>query len=103
MSKIVIFYTVILSLAGIVTWLIYKFIPKLLWCIPVAALIISCMLFLKDIFLITSKSTFVGKWELYFHNDWSMGFYLIYLPIIVINIMMTVVAYLLKHIKNKSV
>lgn len=103
MSEIITLYAVILFLVGIVTGIIYKFIPKLLWCIPVAALIISGSLFLKDIYLITSEPTFAEKWKLYFHNDWSMGFYLFYLPIIVISVLTTIFAYLLKHIKSKSV
>lgn len=102
-ARMVTFYAVILLLLGIVTWIIYKYIPKLLWCIPVVALIVSSILFFRDIFLITTEPTFVGKWELYFHNDWSMGFYLFYLPIIVISMLTTVIAYLLKYIKSKSV
>lgn len=103
MSEIITFFAVILFLIGIVTWIIYKVIPKLLWCIPVVAVIISGSLFLRDIYLITSEPTFAGKWELYFHNDSSIGFYLVYLPIIVISVLATVFAYLLKHIKSKSV
>lgn len=102
-ARIVILYAVILVLVGSVTWIIYKLIPKLLWCIPVVALIISGILLFKDIFIITTEPTFAGKWVLYFHNDWSMGFYLFYLPIILISIVTTVIAYLLKYIKSKSV
>ncbi len=103
MSKIITLLAVILFLVGSVTWTIYKFIPKLLWCIPVIALIISGSLLLRDIYLITSEPTFSEKWELYFHNDWSMAFYLFYLPIIVISVLATVFAYILKHRKSKSV
>jgi hypothetical protein len=103
MNVIVTLFAVIIFIIGIVTWVIYKYIPKLLWFIPAAALIISGSLFLRDICLIRSELTFVGKLALYFHNDWSMGFYLFYLPIIVISVMATVIAYLFKHIKSKSV
>ncbi|ACL75892.1 hypothetical protein [Ruminiclostridium cellulolyticum] len=102
MSEIIILYVVIFLLVGIVTWIIYELIPKLLWCIPVAALIISASLLFKDINLSTSEPTFARKWEFYFHNDWSMGFYLFYLPIIVISVLTTVFAYLLKHVRSKS-
>jgi hypothetical protein len=103
MSKIVTLYAVILFLVGMITWIIYKFFPKILWGIPVVVIIVSGILFLRDIFLITSEPTFAGKLELYFHNDWSMGFYLFYLPIIVLSVLTTVIAYLLKYIKSKSV
>lgn len=102
MREIVALFAVILFLVIIVTWVTFKYIPKLLWCIPVTALIVSSSLFLREIFLIKSEHTFAGKLELYFHNDWSMGFYLFYLPIFVISVMTTVIAYLFKHVKSKS-
>lgn len=103
MSEIITLYAIVFLIVGIVAWIVYKFIPKFLWCIPIAALIISGSLFLRDILFITSESTFAGKLEHYFHNDWSMGFYLIYLPIIVISVLGTVIAYLYKYQKSKSV
>jgi hypothetical protein len=103
MIDIVTLYAVILFLIAIVTWVIFKYIPKLLWCIPVTASIVSGSLFLRDILSINSQPTLEGKLELYFHNDWSMGFYLFYLPIFVISIMITILAYLFKHIKSKSI
>lgn len=100
MIVIVTLFAVILLLVAIVTWVIFKYIPKLLWCIPIAALIISGSLFIRDIFLIKSEPTFAGKLELYFHNDWSMSLYLFYIPIIVISVMTTILAYIFKHIKK---
>lgn len=103
MSQIFTFYAVILFLIGIVTWIIYKTIPKLLWCVPAISLFVLGSLFLRDIFMLTSEPTFAGKFEFYFHNDWSMGFYLFYLPIVVISVLITINAYLLKYLKSKSI
>jgi hypothetical protein len=100
MNTIVIIFAVILLIIGIATWIIYKYIPKLLWCVPTVALLISGSLLLRDIFLIKSEPTFAGKLNLYFHNDWSMSFYLFYIPIIVVSIVATVIAYLIKHSKK---
>lgn len=102
MSEIFTFYTVILLLIGLVTWVMYKTIPKLLWCVPVISLIVSGSLFLRDIFTHTSELLFADRLEFYFHNDWSMGFYLFYLPVVVISVLITVIAYLLKYLKSKS-
>lgn len=103
MNVIITLFTIIILLPGLLTWVFYKFIPKFLWCVPVAVLIVSGCLFLNDINSITSEPTFAEKWALYFHNDWSMGFYFIYLPIVGTSAIMTLIAYLLKHFKGKSV
>ncbi|MDF2538966.1 MAG: hypothetical protein K0S76_1987 [Herbinix sp.] len=102
MSEIVAFIAVLLLFVVIVTGIIYKFIPKLLWCIPVVALIVTGGFFLRDIFLIRSEPTFAEKLDQYFHNDWSIGFYLFYLPVFVASVLTTVIAYLIKYIKYKK-
>lgn len=91
---------IIVLIPGLVVWAVYKFAPKILWSIPVAALIISGSLLLKDVSSISSEVTFIDKWELYFHNDWSMGFYLIYLPVLVSSVIFTVIAYLIRHFSS---
>lgn len=101
MNVITTLFVIILLLPGLSTWAVYKFIPRLLWCIPIVAIMISSSLVFKDILSITSETTFVGKWGLYFHNDWSMGFYLLYLPIVVTSIVFTVIAYLIKQFKRR--
>jgi hypothetical protein len=101
MGTLFYFLAAIILLTGIVTLLFYKYKPKFLWFVPVAAVIVSGCLLLKDISIITSEPTFAEKLGLYFHNDWSMGFYLVYMPITVIAVIMTVIAYLINHYKRK--
>jgi hypothetical protein len=93
-------FAITIFLPGLLTWAFYKFIPQILWCVPIGALIVSSCLFLRDINSITSEPAFAGKWALYFHNDWSMGFYLIYLPVVVASAIFTLVAYMIKHLKE---
>ena len=69
---------------------------------PVAALIVSGCLVLKDISLYTtSEPTIARKLVLYFHNDVSMDLYLIYAPITGIAVITTVIACLFNHYRRK--
>lgn len=101
MNTIITLIAIVILLPGLLTWAFYKFVPKYLWCVPVAIFIISSYLFIKDITAITIETTFAEKWALYFHNDWSMGFYLIYLPIVVMSAILALIAYFYKHYKSK--
>ena len=88
-------------LPGLITWVLYRFKPKFLWCAPAFVLLVLAFLFIRDINVITTEPTFAEKWELYFHNDWSMGLYLVYLPIVAASSIFTLVAYLIKHFKGR--
>ena len=101
MNTIITLIAIVILLPGLLIWAFYRFAPKYLWCVPVAIFIISSCLFIRDITAITTETTFAEKWALYFHNDWSMGFYLIYLPIIVVSAVFALIAYLCKHYKSK--
>lgn len=93
---------IVTLLSGLLTWLFYRLKPKFIWCVPVSVLFITGYLFMKDINSITSEPSFAEKWSLYFHNDWSMGFYLIYLPVAAINVVIAIIFYLIKYIKKRS-
>lgn len=94
MGRIVFLLTIVVILTGTVTLLLYKHKTKFLWLVPVAAIAISGCLVLKDIYLYTtSEPTVARKLALYFHNDVSMGLYLIYVPITGIAVIMAVIAY----------
>jgi formate hydrogenlyase subunit 3/multisubunit Na+/H+ antiporter MnhD subunit len=105
MGTIVFLLIIVAFLTGIVTLFLYKHKPKFLWLVPVATIIISGCLVLKDIRLYTtSEPTIARKLALYFHNDVLMGLYLIYAPITGIAVIMTViayVAYLFNHNRRK--
>jgi hypothetical protein len=94
MGTIVFLLTIAVFLAGMVTLFLYKHKPKFLWIVPVAAIIVSGCLVLKDISLYTtSEPTIARKLAHYFHNDVSMGLYLIYVPITGIAVIVTIIAY----------
>ena len=102
MDKLIILLTSIVFLIGIVTFFLCKHKPKFLWLVPVAATIITGCLFINDVFSYsTSEPTISRKLVFYFHNDVSMGLYLIYAPITGIAIIMTIIAYLLNHYRRK--
>jgi len=101
MNTIMIIFSIVILLPLLLTLVFYKFVPKFLWCVPVSILFVSGYLFIKEIISI-AEPTFAEKWALYFHNDWSIGFYLIYLPVVVTSVIITVIAYLIKHLKSKS-
>lgn len=100
MSVILTLLVIIVLLPGLVVGTVYRFVPELLWSIPVVTLIITGLLLLNDIFSVSSESTFIDKWELYLHNDWSMGLYLIYLPVFASSVILTVIAYLVRHFRK---
>ena len=102
MDKLIILLTSITFLIGIVLFFLCKHKPKFLWLVPAAAIIVSGCLVLRDISLYTvSEPTVARKLAHYFHNDFSMGLYLIYAPIAGIAIIMTIIAYLLNYYRRK--
>lgn len=102
MGTIVFLLTIVVFLTGIVLYFLYKHKPKFLWLVPVAAIIVSGCLVIKDISLYTSSEpTIASKLAHYFHNDVSMVLYLIYAPITGIAVIMTIIAYLLKYYRRK--
>lgn len=102
MSIILVLLIIVVLLPGIAVWAVSKFVPKLLWSVPVVTLIITGLLLLKDIISFSSEPAFTEKWELYLHNDSSMGLYLIYLPVSVSSVILTVIAYLVRRVRKNS-
>jgi uncharacterized membrane protein YeiB len=100
MNVILTLFAIVILLPGLVIWILYRLKPKLLWSAPVVILLASVFMFIRDVVSITSEATFAGKWNMYFHNDSSMGFYLIYLPVVVASLIMTLIAYMIKHKKE---
>lgn len=101
MRVIITLFVIDILIPGLIIWVVYRFKPRFLWCTPVLILLTSAFLFIYDVSSYSSEPAFAKKWELYFHNDASMGFYLIYLPIIAASIIITLIAYLFKHLKEK--
>jgi len=93
---------IVIVLSVLIDLLIYWFKPEFLWFVPVAAILISGYLFVKDVNSYISEPSFTEKWFFYFHNDASMSLYLLYLPLVVLNIIAAVVLYLIKYIKRRS-
>ena len=82
MKIILVLLIIVVLLPGIAVWAVSKFVPKLLWSVPVVTLIITGLLLLKDIISFSSEPAFTEKIGNYtLHNDSSMGLYLIYLPV----------------------
>jgi len=103
MGRIIFFFAIVILIIGIVLYCIYKYKPKYLWLVPVAAVAASGFLLLKDIISYTaSEPTVAKKLAHYFHNDVSMGFYLVYAPVTVIAVIMTIIAYVLNHYTKKT-
>lgn len=102
MGRIILLLAMVILFTGIVLYSIYKYKPKFLWLVPVVAVVVSGFSLLYDIIsYTTSEPTVAKKLTHYFHNDVSMGFYLIYAPVTVIVVIMTIIAYVFNHYKKK--
>lgn len=102
MGRVVLLLAMVILFTGIALFSIYKYKPKFLWIVPVVAVLVSGFSLLYDIISYTaSEPTVAKKLAHYFHNDVSMGFYLIYAPVTVIVVIMTIIAYVFNHYKKK--
>jgi len=101
-GRIILLYAMVILFFGIALYSVYKYKPKFLWLVPVAAVLVSGFLLLNDIISYTaSELTLAKKLARYFHNDVSMGFYLIYAPVTVLAVLMTITAYVYNHYAKK--
>jgi hypothetical protein len=94
-------FIIVVLLPVSASFMFYKWLKKLLWCVPVFTLIITGYIFYKEISVINEKG-FGGKLKFYFSQDWSMGFTLIILPTIIMAFVSTIAFYLYDYFKKHS-
>ncbi len=70
-----------------------------LWLLPVTVFIFDLLLTLRDILKFNYVLTFSDKMDMYFKNDSSMTFYMIYMPMFIFSIILLVVYYVIQKSK----
>lgn len=70
-----------------------------LWLLPVTVFIFDLLLTLKDILKFNSGLTFADKMDMYFKNDSSMTFYMIYMPMFIFSIVLVIIYYIVQKSK----
>jgi len=70
-----------------------------IWLLPVTVFIFDILLTLKDILKFNSVLTFADKIDMYFRNDSSMTFYMIYMPMFIFSIILLVVYFIIHKSK----
>lgn len=96
------FIIFILVIPAAVNILFYKYIRKYLFLVPILAFLLSTLLLANDIMKIASADEIQDKISLYFHNDWCMGFYLFYLPAVIVSLIINLTMYGVMLYKNKK-
>jgi hypothetical protein len=75
------------------TYFTYKYYRKYLWCVPIIALVLTGLMFLASVSGI-HEGSLIRNIKYYFTQDWSIAFYFLYVPIVIVSLMSTVVFYL---------
>lgn len=64
---------------------------------PLLFLAIGMFLFFKTILSLTSESGFIEKVQRFFQNDWSMVFYLIFIPMVLSPLLTLLIGEIMKR------
>jgi hypothetical protein len=75
------------------TYFFYKYLKKYLWCVPIIALVLTGLIFLASVSNL-HEGSLISNIKYYFTQDWSIGFYLFYAPIVIVSLISTIVFYL---------
>ncbi len=70
-----------------------------LWLLPVTVFIFDLLLTLKDVLKFNSGLTFADKMDMYFKNDSSMTFYMIYMTMFIFSIVLVIIYYIVQKSK----
>lgn len=91
------FIDVILPICA--AFIFYKWVKKLLWCVPVMTLIVMGSIFLRGLNL-SNKEDIISRIKVYFTQDSGMAFTLIIVPTVIMSFTSTLFFYLYDFIKN---
>lgn len=92
-------FIIVIFLPVTASFVFYKWLKKLLWCVPVLTLIIMGSILYKEVSVINEKG-FGEKLKFYFSQDWSMGFNLIILPTVIMAFASAIAFYLYDYIRQ---